>query len=81
MKTIQKAQVTGAAELKAYQMKMELDAKKVNTTTDRCFYLLDQIQGAHRADQDKIKRVEAVQKNLEDALDKHKTVFYDQFEM
>jgi len=81
MKTIQKAQVTGAAELKAYQMKMELDAKKVNTTTDRCFYLLDKVERAHQADHDKIVRVQNVQANLENGLDKHKKVFYDQFEM
>lgn len=81
MKTIQKTQVTGAAELKAYQLKMELDAKKVNTTTDRCFYLLDKIERAHQADHDKIVRVQTVQATLEVDLDKHKKVFYDQFEM
>jgi 4-hydroxyphenylpyruvate dioxygenase-like putative hemolysin len=81
MKSIQKAQQTGAAELKAYQTKLELDAKKVNTTTDRCFYLLDKIERAHIADHDKIVRVQTVQGSLEKDLDKHKTVFYDLFEM
>ena len=81
MKTIQKTQQTGAAELKAYQMKMELDAKKVNTNTDRCFYLLDKVERAHAADHDKIVRVQQVQASLEQALDKHKQVFYDLFEM
>ena len=81
MKTIQKTQVTGAAELKAYQTKLELDAKKVNTTTDRCFYLLDKIERAHAADHDKILRVQNVQANLEKELDKHKAIFYDLFEM
>ena len=47
MKKIEKDHTASEAEFKSFSLKIELDFKKMNTSTDRCFYLLDKVERAH----------------------------------